>query len=264
MAEAYYQEIDQFTDADFFVRGLEFPSSFLDKLDLSADGYDHDFSSDSEFEVYRDDITGEIAGWVEDDLLPYVRELYRKKYPDRKASDAEQILAIDGFGPKEVCSVLLDQAERVAVKNRPLDFGGIAWELIELPKTALDEMFRSVTFGTPGSQEQTFEISDFGDWIRGRGSVEEELERLVKEHFIPKMEQWYYEAHQGAHPDWEPEEPQQSDIALAFTSVKASNGTELHFQVLVGDSGEETDMCSPYDIEAGNGCDLSDYVDVPW
>jgi hypothetical protein len=204
-----------------------------------------------------------LSSWVESDLLPTIRERYRKKHPDRKATDEEQILAIPAFGPKEFFPLLREATNYSATTDLAWS---IATELKTLPIEVLNRCIRSVKTGNPANEGESFLIPSFQEWFEleseDGGEFSNELRDLVERHLMPLFKESYYEEYPQADPDWEPEEFQTADIALAFTSVKASNGTELHFEVLVGDAGEAFDMCSPYDIEAGNGCDLSDYVQI--
>lgn len=51
-----------------------------------------------------------------------------------------------------------------------------------------------------------------------------------------------------------------SDLVLAMTSLKASNGEELWFEVCIGCAGEASAACSPYDLEKGGGLNTEDYI----
>jgi len=199
--------------------------------------------------------TQRLSDWVESDLLPNIRERYRKEHPARNTSDAddeERILAIRGFGPKEFFSLLR--------RGWLADSWELASDLMTLPTKVLNRAIRSVKVGNPEIPKRTLRIQNLQEWFESEfgGPLDNDLRRLVEKSLMPLLEESYYEEYPRAHPDWDPEGV--SDIALAFISVKASDGTQLHFEVLSGD--EAWDMRSPYDIEAGNGHDMSNYVDV--
>jgi hypothetical protein len=61
----------------------------------------------------------------------------------------------------------------------------------------------------------------------------------------------------------DPDEGPSPDVIHISTSVEASCGGELEFEGLVGDGGEASDVCSPYDLINGLGIDLNEYIECP-
>ena len=51
-------------------------------------------------------------------------------------------------------------------------------------------------------------------------------------------------------------------ITVCSIDLKSTDGTELFFQMCLGDDGEPSDAQSPYDFQAGRGIDLSGYIEV--
>ena len=105
-------------------------------------------------------------------------------------------------------------------------------------------------------------VSDWQDDFENETRTEA-IEEWVQDVLLEQLEERYYEfVNEEAHPsDWQP-----SEDAVLFgvcsTSLDASDGTCLFFEAMIGCNGEITEPRTPYDLEAGNGIDLSGYVEV--
>ena len=105
-------------------------------------------------------------------------------------------------------------------------------------------------------------VSDWQDDFENETRTEA-IEEWVDDVLLEQLEERYYEfVNEEAHPsDWQP-----SEDAVLFgvcsTSLDASDGTCLFFEAMIGCNGEITEPRTPYDLEAGNGIDLSGYVEV--
>jgi hypothetical protein len=105
-------------------------------------------------------------------------------------------------------------------------------------------------------------VSDWQDDFENETRTEE-IEEWVDDVLLEQLEERYYEfVNEEAHPsDWRPSEDA-VQFGVCSTSLDASDGTCLFFEAMIGCNGEITEPRTPYDLEAGNGIDLSGYVEV--
>ena len=52
------------------------------------------------------------------------------------------------------------------------------------------------------------------------------------------------------------------DVTVIGTSLTTSSGDEIYFEAQIGCGGETYNLCTPYDLENGEGFDHSEYVEV--
>lgn len=226
-----------------------------------------------------------MSFWVSKYLLPSIRERYRKKYPDHDKKvelsrhtatgevappDAEQILAIRGFGPKGMFPLIRQAALHLLAFHKESSLtnecfnkylsNDIVKLLATLPKETLYRAIRSMKNPRERTDDMpAFEFRDFEKYVRKDDRWRNAIKDLVKNSVMPEFEEAYYEEYPNApQPGWTPEH---TDIIFSFTSVQASDGTDLNFEALE-EYNYTGDFRSPYDIEAGNGHDMSEYAQL--
>jgi len=91
--------------------------------------------------------------------------------------------------------------------------------------------------------QELIEVPQTGEPGRDLPLTDEELELLEKRYAEAKA-------------------PDAFSLGLARTELVASDGTVLHFEVVIGDAGELEDPKGPYEYERGEFLDTSEWIEI--